>query len=57
MDQREMEKKIWDAILNDETLNNTSEAFIGRMATTDVQRKRFERALSRVSKIIRRKAS
>jgi len=57
MDQREMEKKIWDAILNDETLNNTSEVFIGRMATTDVQLKRFERALSRVTKIILRKAS
>ena len=56
MNQKEMEKKIWDAILNDETLNDTSEAWIATMATTDVQRRRFDKAMSRVIEIIHRKA-
>ena len=56
MNQREMEKKIWGYLLNSEELNNTNEAFVERMAPTDVQRRRFDKAMSRVIEIIRRKA-
>ncbi len=58
MNQREMEKKIWESLLNSEELNNTNEEFIERLTPNDsaAERRRFGRALHRVVEIIQNKA-